>query len=371
MPLAAPPGPLWSADAKEPHPPWYHGRSDLGGTPKAAPRRKLKTARDVRITSSEDWKELRKGVVCGQRVERIVVAPQDAALVRNAKFAEELAELASGHGIVVELAGSILSHAYYVLQRGGVQVECVDLFGTDTETVEFNKLVRDEIPESIERRGESVSVVRLTGDALLSALRQKLVEEAYEVLDAKGGHEVIGELADVQEVVRAMCDALGVSLTEVEKEREAKRAEKGSFARGLMLTKTSMPGSLSRESSAEDEKLPGWESAIGGVVVTRVDELPARPPYRRPDLRTVTEQPEKLVAFEVELNRALPQRQVTRFTMPGVGSPTCDFALEVELGRSREVLRGTVRLRLESAEADIESDDQLVLDFEDRGTPGG
>jgi len=146
--------------------------SDIGGPPKAAPRKKLTTARDYKIEKQADWQQL----------------------------AEELAKLTARNQIVVELAGGVLSHAYYILRRHGARVECVDLFGADAEVREFNKLVTDKIPSSIQQRGEGVEVVELRGDAFVAALKQKIVEEAYEAFDARSG-ELLGELADVEEVV--------------------------------------------------------------------------------------------------------------------------------------------------------------------------
>ena len=350
--------------------PWFHNRSELDGPPKAAPRHKLKTAHDVRIASAEDWLKLKGTVTSGEHVDRIVIMPEDPELIRNAKFAEEVAELASERNIVVELAGSILSHAYYVFRRKGVQVECVDLFGADTEVVEFNKLVRDKVPESIEQRGERADVVQLRGDALLAALRQKLIEEAFEVLDARGGHDLVGELADVEEVVRAICDALGVPLTDVESLRGAKQRKKGGFGRGLVLTKTSMPRTLAALMTDASGELFGRTYDDSVAPVTRTDDIPSGPPYKRPDLRTVDQQPEKIVSFQVKLNRVPAEKQVTRFTMPGVCEPIRGFALELRFCRTREVLKGSVQLRLEPTRLGIDVDGQLSLDFEGEDTKG-
>jgi predicted house-cleaning noncanonical NTP pyrophosphatase (MazG superfamily) len=70
----------------------------------------------------------------------------------------------------------------------------------------------------------------LKGSALETALRQKLVEEAFEVLDAKS-EDLIGELADVQEVMKALGRALGVSATDIELEREEKEERRGGSKR--------------------------------------------------------------------------------------------------------------------------------------------
>jgi predicted house-cleaning noncanonical NTP pyrophosphatase (MazG superfamily) len=225
-------------------------------------------------------------------------------------------------------------------------------------------LVRDEIPSSIQDRGEGVEVVELKGDAYLAALKQKLIEEAFEALDARGGNELVGELADVQEVIHAICNALQVPLSYVESEREEKRRGKGGFDRGLMLKKTSTPHTLSpgviEELTSRDES-----GDIQRSTILRPEEIPTNSPYRRPDLRTVGDQPEKLSTFETELSRTVERaaKHMTAFAMPVDRENSREFMLALEFGRHRGVLRGTVRFRLEPLQLPMELRSQLVLDF--------
>ncbi len=86
----------------------------------------------------KDWEKLRHRVEAGERIERVRLEPTDQALIRSQEFAKSLAEFVAEKRIVIELAGGILSHAYYMLQRHGAKVECVDLFGADDEIVEYN-----------------------------------------------------------------------------------------------------------------------------------------------------------------------------------------------------------------------------------------
>ena len=160
--------------------PWYHVKSEMVGRLIVGPRRKLLSSSDFSITSERDWETLQQTLRRGARVERVIVEPVDAALIRNPTFAGDLGKLAAASGFVIELSGGILSHAYYILTKEGAQVECIDLFGADEERVEYNKIVRDKIPEIIAKRGERAEIVRLEGEALIKALRQKLVEESFE-----------------------------------------------------------------------------------------------------------------------------------------------------------------------------------------------
>jgi predicted house-cleaning noncanonical NTP pyrophosphatase (MazG superfamily) len=341
--------------------PWYHTKSVFGGLPKAAPRRKLTAVRDHVIRTAADWAEVKSQVLSGRRAERVVMEPSDPLLVRNREFVEELAEFAASNGIVVELAGGILSHAFYILQRKGARVECVDLFGAEEETVEYNKLVRDKIPILIKARGERVQVVQLSGEALLAALRQKLVEEAYEVLDARAGEELLGELADVQELVNAIAGALEVGKKQIEANRLEKRKRRGGFDEGLMLEKTSTAHSPAAEA---DLKESTRLSISADRLILEPSALPSSPPYQRPDLRNVGEQREKLFAFQTELNRIRTAKQSTTFSLPIDDEALRDFTLTVEFTRSGSLLRGNVRLRLAPSQLVIKFlVPQMSLDF--------
>jgi len=71
----------------------------------------------------------------------------------------------------------------------------------------------------------------LRGDALTFELRQKLVEEALEALDVKSGDDLVGELADVEEVIAGLRSALRLNSEQIETERLEKRKRKGAFQR--------------------------------------------------------------------------------------------------------------------------------------------
>ena len=321
--------------------PWYHEKSELG-EPKAAPRRKLTTASDFAIRTTSDWEDFQAKVKSGKRIERIMLEPRDPELIRNQEFAKSLGQFAAKNKIVIELAGGVLSHAYYMLQRHGAQVECIDLFGAGEEIVEYNKLVRDKIPAVIKRKGESVDVIRLKGDALLSALRQKLVEEAFEALDAKSFDELIGELADVQEVIDGICEALPASKEQVNAEQADKHERRGGFKQGYMLEKTASPHTLSQKSADRQ----------GGALVSQSDtervidsakRLPEARTRFRPDLRTLDDGQENLLSFESELPKLNSLTVSTTFKIPLSESASDVFRLAVELTRNRLSVWGQAR----------------------------
>ena len=101
---------------------------------------------------------------------------------------------------------------------------------------EYGKLVRDRIPEIIEREGRRCEVATLDEAAFLAALRAKLVEEAGEVAAADAG-DLSAELADVLEVVDALAAAAGLTTAQVREEQRRRRDARGGFDRRLWLAR--------------------------------------------------------------------------------------------------------------------------------------
>nr|WP_240377964.1 nucleoside triphosphate pyrophosphohydrolase [Bacillus piscicola] len=98
-----------------------------------------------------------------------------------------------------------------------------------------NKLVRDKIPEVIERAGKSCTTTTLTEAAFTSALREKLQEEVAEYLQAEQDAEALEELADITELLHFLAEAHGGSMERVEAIRKDKQEQRGSFHKRLFL----------------------------------------------------------------------------------------------------------------------------------------
>ena len=96
---------------------------------------------------------------------------------------------------------------------------------------EYNKLVRDKIPEIIENNGNDYEVEKLDNESYLESLNKKLKEELDEYLESGE----ISELADLVEVIYAILDHQGISREEFEKIRLDKKEERGGFAEKLFL----------------------------------------------------------------------------------------------------------------------------------------
>jgi predicted house-cleaning noncanonical NTP pyrophosphatase (MazG superfamily) len=101
----------------------------------------------------------------------------------------------------------------------------------------MEKLVRDKIAEFVfKERGEVLTTRLASEEEMLSLLKNKLVEEANEVLNATSNDNLIEELADVLEVLKALIVKQNIA-EEVFKKREDKCLERGGFDNGVILIK--------------------------------------------------------------------------------------------------------------------------------------
>ena len=95
----------------------------------------------------------------------------------------------------------------------------------------YIKLVRDKIPEIIEADGKECKTRILSNDEYIAALEAKLNEEVAEYQADKN----LEEMADVLEVLQAICTARGYSLEELELTREKKAQKRGGFKEKIFL----------------------------------------------------------------------------------------------------------------------------------------
>ena len=95
----------------------------------------------------------------------------------------------------------------------------------------YNKLVRDKIPEIIETDGKVCRTHILSNEEYIVALEAKLNEEVAEYQADKN----LEEMADVLEVLQAICLARGYSLAELEELRAKKVDKRGGFSARVFL----------------------------------------------------------------------------------------------------------------------------------------
>ncbi|MDC3413121.1 nucleoside triphosphate pyrophosphohydrolase [Aquibacillus sp. 3ASR75-11] len=93
----------------------------------------------------------------------------------------------------------------------------------------YNKLVRDLIPQIIEKQGIQFSTKVLDHDDYIAALQKKLVEEVEEYIKTDNNQDSLEELADVLELIHAIAKIHGSSIDQVEEIRQQKAIERGVF----------------------------------------------------------------------------------------------------------------------------------------------
>lgn len=96
---------------------------------------------------------------------------------------------------------------------------------------QYNKLVRDKIPDIIKSSGKSCTTEILSDKDYLHMLDAKLDEELSEYHKDQN----IEELADLLEVIRACVIARGYSIEDLEKVRMEKVEKRGGFEKKILL----------------------------------------------------------------------------------------------------------------------------------------
>ncbi len=338
--------------------PWWHGKWDVTLPPDSSFGKSEKVGAVFMVSSADDLKRLEHEDPGGTKYKRVAVIPEGSDIVRDREFIDRLASIVKSRGYVVELRGGVLSHVYYTLRREECDVVCIDEFATTDERLEFNKIVRDKIPEIITSRGESADVGRVTGDVLLGGLRQKLVEEALEVVDASSTDSIAEELADVLEVIAAIEKTLGLTRGEVERRRTSKAESRGGFAEGLVLLETTLSAPMA------GAMLPdaGDQHNSGEVPV-----LPSLPNPIRPvnvDFRVQGRQSERLVSFAFSIMQESYKFSRGVFDLPTLTGESHPMRIDVDATRSGSDLRFRIKLSNNSVQLAL-FDDALSLPAND------
>jgi predicted house-cleaning noncanonical NTP pyrophosphatase (MazG superfamily) len=97
--------------------------------------------------------------------------------------------------------------------------------------MKYYKLVRDKIPEILKQKGE-VPVIRIANAKEYNEkLKEKLREEVEEFLES----ENVEELADILEVIDAICKLKKISKNKLKLLQKKKRKERGGFEKRIIL----------------------------------------------------------------------------------------------------------------------------------------
>lgn len=229
--------------------PWYHEVFDPNIMNRAQTKRKKKYFDEsFLIRKMADLRKLEiESNTTYPKIRRIRIQPCEDELIRDKETLKKIGEIAKKINAVILLEGGILSHAYYQLITTNAIVEINHPFSDIEGKQEFRKLVRDKVPIKIEDGGELVEKGQLVGENLLKALKEKLIEESFEVLDAIDQEQIIAELSDVSEVIDAILSKIKVSKTKLKQIQEKKRKKVGGFNEGFILIETKNPLPQSQE----------------------------------------------------------------------------------------------------------------------------
>ena len=98
--------------------------------------------------------------------------------------------------------------------------------------VTYNKLVRDNTPEIITNSGKTPVTHIASEQEYREKLIEKLTEEGHEFLKKENKPH---ELADILEVVHALCEVADVDFEQLEQLRQRRVVDAGAFSKRIIL----------------------------------------------------------------------------------------------------------------------------------------
>ncbi|WP_144511440.1 nucleoside triphosphate pyrophosphohydrolase [Bacillus sp. FJAT-22090] len=99
----------------------------------------------------------------------------------------------------------------------------------------YNKLVRDKIPQVIEKSGSKFTTHILDQSEHLTEIKKKLYEEVQEFQETMNHQDALEELADILELIHAALPIHDATFEDLEKIRINKKEKRGGFKEGIYL----------------------------------------------------------------------------------------------------------------------------------------
>jgi predicted house-cleaning noncanonical NTP pyrophosphatase (MazG superfamily) len=266
------------------HLPWYRSKEIPEWTADKRP-----PFRTANIVNREDL----ENIELPQSRNVILRIMPEANLLRDETFLDEVVEFARTNCLPIELAGSVLCHAYYKLRSAGLTVFAAEPYAAHYRVrgrKVFRKLVRDRIPKKITSGGEKVVEARIAEKDIPIALITKLIEEGLEFAREKEPGPKLEELADIYEVLLGLIKVTGSSIDTISALAEKKRISRGGFEDGVALLETFLP-----------MPVPTGKLTRGGEI--SLNELSQPEVYRNSaviPLSYLTSSPEMAMSFQLE-----------------------------------------------------------------------
>lgn len=184
--------------------PWHHEKYSKNMFSHDTYKKKYFSEKEIVIRDRNDLEKIKSD----NDIRTITIHPSDDFILRDRNFIDDVGKIAKEREITIFLEGTILAHPIYRLLEQTSKVQIAKKYKEYIEKMEFNKLVRDKIPEKIERNSENAICYVANNEILVRLLSEKLIEEIYELNDAIEREAIIEELADVKEVVLALGQAV-------------------------------------------------------------------------------------------------------------------------------------------------------------------
>lgn len=186
--------------------PWYHEKYDRCNfyytTKNNQYKKKYFYEKEVLVETREDLRKLES--TKKNEIGIVRIQPKDDDLLRSKDFIKEVGSICKKKGINILLEGSALAHSFYQLINTGATVLNAYEIKEFEEKIEYNKLVRDKVPQIIIENGEDVKYGSIEGTGLIRQIKNKLIEESYEAIDSSRREEFIEELVDLEEICIAL-----------------------------------------------------------------------------------------------------------------------------------------------------------------------
>jgi predicted house-cleaning noncanonical NTP pyrophosphatase (MazG superfamily) len=193
----------------------------------------------VTITDKGDLRALDGELATSVGSRRLIVCLRPTIdLLRSREFILEVVDVAKRRNLPIELEGSQLSHAYYLVESGGAAIRCRDPWLPPDRRRSFGKLVRDFVPVKIQRRGELATTYSAGRAELKELVKAKMIEEAVEYFWSADSDSDIEELADLLELLRTAARVHDIDFSMIVQAAAAKLEERGGFESGVVLVET-------------------------------------------------------------------------------------------------------------------------------------
>ncbi len=191
--------------------------------------------------STSPTKEIYAQLKSNEHIQIFALKSGTREWIRITGFAKECTDLKikklmlAEYPILLKHFDSEKSKSFILFQIIPLKIELKQGEKTLMERKIFNKLVRDKIPEMLDKNGGETETEILDNEKYIGCLFNKLKEECEEVITADSKENLAEELADLLEVMNAVAKTNNIDFTEIENIRTAKKEKRGGFDRKIFL----------------------------------------------------------------------------------------------------------------------------------------